>query len=394
MKTVILLMALAPFQVLPGQDPLPEVTLNPGNPQGGDSQPRLQAVLEAFKKGGVLHLVRGSYFILTDKPIALAADTTIRCDDGVEVWKPAGHAPVFTTGAVGNVHLIGGRWVGPGNQSAFLWKADGTWNASMESARVERFASAMNIGSLAECRHITFAGNTCSHNTLTGLSASAVTDINIRANTFEANGEVVGVTHGVYLISPLQALISGNRFIGNAGLGLQVSVTHKDKRPPAGLTITGNLFRGNGSANVSGGAILVSSAVDGVRDIQITRNRSENDFRGISVLSGVNYTVADNEIIDSGSVGLYLGEELDPHRAIHGLVTRNLVVGARGDAIQFGLPPDASELEVSDNEFLDNARGATVRPGYQAPVRIRLLRNHFEGTTRGPDVIPALAGRQ
>jgi hypothetical protein len=322
----------------------------------------------------------------------LASNTTIRCAPGAVFSRTHGHLPVFTSGAVANVHLIGGEWQGPHNGSASLWQADGTRDFSLESARVEGFATAMNVGSQAECFQFTFAHNVCTRNTLTGLSVSAVSELTLRDNTFEGNGEVTGVTHGVYLVSPDQALITGNRFLDNCCFGLQVSVTHKDKRAPQHLTITENTFAGNGTARANGGAILVSSAVDGVRDIRITHNHSDQDFRGICMLSGVDYVIADNDITHPGSVGLYLGEELDPHRVIHGLVTRNLVAGSGAEALQFGLPGDASELTITGNRFLDNARGATVRPGYPVPRRLRLSGNHFEGTVSGPDVSPELGG--
>lgn len=371
--------------------PLPPVLATLGHPEG-DCFPRLQKLLGGFQDGGTLHIERGRYVLATNQSIPLLANTTIRCDDGAVFTRTLGHRPVFTTGAVGNVHLIGGEWMGPHNGSASLWQADGTWDFSLESARVEGFATAMNVGSQAECFQFTFAHNACIRNTLTGLSVSAVADLTLRDNTFEGNGDVAGVTHGVYLVSPDRGLVIGNRFLDNCCFGLQVSVTHKDKRAPRHLTITENTFSGNGTARANGGAILVSSAVDGVRDIRITHNLSDHDFRGICMLSGVDYVIADNAISNPGSVGLYLGEELDPHRVVHGLVTRNLVAGSGAEAIQFGLPGDASELTITGNRFLNNARGAAVRPGYPVPKRLRLSGNQFEGTVRGPDIVPELAG--
>jgi len=354
--------------------------------KGEDFFTSFQRHLQQLPRGGELRILKGSYTLAIDKSIALPSNITIRCDEGVEVSKPKGNAAVFTTDGVSNVHVLGGHWTGPGNQAAILWRADGTRDFGMEGAKVERFATAMNVGSKVESFHFGFKNNICYRNTLTGISVSEVTDLTIRDNTFEANGEEIGATHGAYLISPRQGLITKNRFINNNCFGLHIYVAHKDKRPPQGLTITENFFSGNGVVLANGGAIIVSGVVDGIRDIQITHNRSEGDYKGIVMISSANYTVSDNEILQPRSIGMYFGEEVNSRRVIHGEVARNRVIGSKAEALQFGLSPNNTDLVISDNEFTDNARGFSVRPGYQAPGHIRIERNRFQGTRSGENI--------
>ena len=261
---------------------------------GTDDQVQINAAIDNLPAiGGSIYLREGTYvvsdnIIISKSNVALVgagASTVIKIKDAknadmsviyasgkdnllVQNLRINGNAVNQTSGTMRGIHLY----------SAKNSKIVGCWVENLREYGIYLQSSSNN----------TVTGNTIQGNSLDNSNNNTIT-----SNTFQGNGQ-----HGIYLTASSNNTVMGNTIQGNDNHGIYLSSSSDNN------TVSINMVVGNSQAtdNTDNGIQVDNSNYNNIQGNTVRKGTgSKQQNTGITILSGTNNFVANNDLYQAGA---------------------------------------------------------------------------------------------
>ena len=325
-----------------------------------DDTPALQRAVDAVAgTGGTVKVPRGTYLVNALVSLRLKSDMTLALAPGAvlkAIPNGSAHSSILRIAQAERVTLTGGTLLG---ERAGHTGQGGEWGHGLTLDRARKVVVA---GVTArECwgdgfyvsgsEDVTFCGVVADHNRRQGLSITSGKRLVVRdsvfrntAGTLPEDGLDIEPNPGDLVED---VLITGCRFEGNGGYGLEIGVpqAHTGRAWISRVVADGNISTGNGVRTLSPSP-RAGIEVSNCAGVKLTRNHVANNGLGILLRNGADRcTLRDNRVTANA------GDGIVQYLCKGNVISGNTVTGNGGRGIH---SPDSSVEGVSGNTLSGN----------------------------------------
>lgn len=260
---------------------------------GTDDQVQINAAIDNLPTiGGSIYLREGTY-VLSDNIISKSNVALIGAGAATVLKiKDSKNADMYVIYASGKVNLlvqnlrIDGNRANQTSGNMYGVYFTGVENSKIVDCWVE------NLREYGIYLHSS-SNNTVTGNTIQGNSLDNSNNNTITSNTFQGNGQ-----HGIYLTASSNNTVTGNTVQGNDNHGIYLSSSSDNN------TVSINMVVGNSQAtdNTDNGIQVDNSNYNNIQGNTVRKGTgSKQQNTGITILSGTNNFVANNDLYQAGA---------------------------------------------------------------------------------------------
>lgn len=330
-----------------------------GDGQGDDTAAIQRAVDTVVGTGGTVFIPTGIYRVNALTSIRLGSDMTLSLAQGAilkAISNGAPHSSILKVVGVERVNILGGTLVGDRAEHA---GQEGEWGHGLTISNAQKvivegvtakecWGDGFYISSSSE---VTFCRVVADHNRRQGMSITSGKGLVVRNSTFRNTAGTLPEDGLDIEPNPGDTvddvLITGCRFMNNAGFGIEVGVaaSHTDRAWITRVVLDGNTCEGNGAHSLSTSpraGIEVANCVG----LRISNNRVARNGLGILLRGGANGCAVTGNTISTNN-----GDGIVQYLCTGNTIKDNRIVGNKGLGIQSS---KSTENGISGNTLSGN----------------------------------------